>query len=73
MPRGSPLTLEGLLLEDGRQPVLRVDDGGMWRVEMARSARRLLGQRVQVIGTRDGFDLIAATRVTPAEPRNPVS
>lgn len=66
MPLGSSLTLEGLLLEDGRQLVLRMDDGGVWRVEAGRAARRLLGQRVSLVGTRDGFDLVAARRVTLA-------
>jgi hypothetical protein len=63
MPRGVPLDLEGLLLEDKGQLFLRMDDGGHWRVEAGWSARKLLGRRVRVTGTRDGFDLVAARRV----------
>lgn len=65
MPLGVELSLEGLLLEDGGRLYLRMDDGGGWRVEAGRSARRLLGRRVRIEGTRDGFDLVAAKRVVP--------
>ncbi|WP_353739207.1 DUF5818 domain-containing protein [Sphingomonas sp. NIBR02145] len=57
MPLGVALSLEGLLLEDGRHLYLRMDDGGGWRIEAGWSARKLVGQRVRIEGTRDGFDL----------------
>lgn len=63
MPLGVALSLEGLLLEDGRHLYLRMDDGGGWRIEAGWSARKLVGRRVRIEGTRDGFDLVAAKRV----------
>ena len=69
MPLGGSLTLEGLLLAEGRQLVLRIDDGGLWRIEAGQAARKLLGRRVLVVGTRDGFDLVAARRIALAAPR----
>ncbi|HWU94729.1 MAG TPA: DUF5818 domain-containing protein [Sphingomonas sp.] len=65
MPLGVALSLEGFLLDDGRHLYLRMDDGGGWRIEAGRSARKLLGRRVRVEGTRDGFDLVVAKRVKP--------
>ena len=65
MPLGVPLDLEGMLVEQERHLYLRMDDGGHWRIEAGWSARKLLGQRVRVEGTRDGFDLVAAKRVRP--------
>lgn len=63
MPLGVSLDLEGLLLEERGQLFLRMDDGGHWRIEAGGSARKLLGRRVRVEGTRDGFNLVAARRV----------
>lgn len=65
MPLGLDLSLEGLLLADGRQLYLRMDDGGGWRIEAGWSARKLLGRRVRIEGRRDGFDLVAAKRIEP--------
>jgi hypothetical protein len=66
MPRGGRVELSGLLLADGRNLVLRMDDGGEWRLEVTRNYPKLLGRRVTVTGTRDGFDLIAVSRIDPA-------
>lgn len=68
MPLGDQLRLEGVLLRSGTQFVLRVDDGGVWRLESVRSLRRMLGRRVVVTGTRDGFDLVAARSVMLVAP-----
>jgi len=67
MPLGVGLSLEGLLLEDGRQLYLRMDDGGMWRIEAGWRARRLLGRRVRIEGRRDGFDLVTTKRIVPVD------
>lgn len=66
MRRGERLALTGLLLADGGQLILRMDDGGEWRLEATRSWPALRGKRVSVTGTRDGFDLIAVARIDPA-------
>lgn len=66
MPRGTRHDLTGLLLSRDSCPVLRMDDGGEWRLEITRRHRHLLGTRVQISGTRDGFDLIAVERIEPA-------
>jgi hypothetical protein len=65
MPQGESITLTGLPLADGRQLVLRNDDGGERRLETTRSRPASLGRRVSVAGTRDGFDLIAVMGIDP--------
>ena len=60
MPRGDRLVVNGLVLEDRRRLVLRVDGGGQWCLDPSRQAKALLGRRVTVIGVRDGFDLLHA-------------
>lgn len=66
MPRERPIALEGLLLLDGRQLVLRMPDGGQWRLVVLCRYARLLGRRVRVEGARQGHDVVAADRITPA-------
>ncbi|MEC3909699.1 DUF5818 domain-containing protein [Sphingobium sp. CR2-8] len=66
MPRGTRHELTGILLEGDFYPVLRVADGGEWRLEIAKTWRPLLGKRVAIIGVRDGFDLIAVERIALA-------
>lgn len=67
MPRGTSHELTGILLEgDGCFPVLKVPDGGEWRLECTKRWRHLLGQRVAVNGVRDGFDLLAVTHLNEA-------
>jgi len=66
MPRGTRHELTGILLEGDFYPVLRVADGGEWRLEITKAWRPLLGKRVAIIGVRDGFDLIAVERITLA-------
>lgn len=63
MPIGTAHQLSGVLLRSNDQLVLRVDDGGCWRLSADLSARRLLGSRVDVVGVRAGFDLIDVERI----------
>ncbi len=63
MPMGTPHEIEGLLMEQQGGLVLDVRDGGTWRLDAGWRARRLLGRRVRVTGTRDGFDLLAVTTI----------
>lgn len=63
MPRGTRHRLTGLLLEGARDPVLRVDGGGEWRLDCDRRHLHLLGRRVVVEGVRDGFDLLSVERI----------
>ncbi|MCB4863299.1 DUF5818 domain-containing protein [Sphingobium sp. PNB] len=67
MPRPTPLELTGILLEKGPYPILRAPDGGEWRLDILKRHKHLLGTRVKVTGTRDGFDLLAARRLTGCE------
>lgn len=64
MPKGTCHELTGILLEGNFYPVLRVADGGEWRLETTKSWRHLLGQRVVITGVRDGFDLIVVKRIS---------
>jgi len=66
MPRGTQHELVGILLDNGPGPVLRMSDGGEWRLEIAKRHRHLSGSRVRVTGIRDGFDLIAVKHIEPA-------
>ena len=64
MHKGTCHELTGILLEGNFYPVLRVVDGGEWRLEITKSWRHLLGQRVVITGVRDGFDLIVVKRIS---------
>lgn len=66
MPRGSSHNLTGILLDGGSFPVLRVDDGGEWRLDVGRRYSHLLGHRVRVLGKRSDFDMIDVERIEPA-------
>lgn len=66
MPRGTHHDLTGILLDAGPFPVLRVDDGGEWRLDVGRRHRHLLGLRVRVLGKRSDFDMIDVERIEPA-------
>lgn len=66
MPRGTHHELTGILLEARGAPVLRVDDGGEWRLDIGKRYRDLLGLRVQVTGKRSGFDLLDVERIDRA-------
>lgn len=62
MPRGTHHELEGLMLAGTLYPVLRVDGGGQWRLDLPSRYRKLIGRRVRVTGTRSGFDLLDVER-----------
>lgn len=65
MPKGTRHDLEGLLLRDARgYMVLRVDDGGEWRLNANRKTADLIGNRVRVLGVRSGFDILEVTSIT---------
>ena len=67
MPIGTRHELEGLLLETAHgELVLRIDDGGTWRLAQDRRARQLIGLRVQVRGERIGFDLLSVEQIVQA-------
>jgi hypothetical protein len=57
--------LTGILLDNGLYPVLRVPDGGEWRLEILKRHKHLFGSRVKATGTRDGFDLLAVEHIEP--------
>ena len=65
MPRGTHHDETGLLLREGQFLVLQRDDGGRWRLEAGARADALLGRRVRVEGTRNGFDLLDVRRIEP--------
>lgn len=56
MPMGTRHRETGLLLDSRRGLVLQVVGGGTWALDTNRGARKFLGQRVIVEGTRSGFD-----------------
>jgi hypothetical protein len=66
MSKGERLVLDGLLLTDRGRLILHMKDGGEWRLETTRGYAKLIGKRVSVTGTRDGFDLLAVSRIDPA-------
>lgn len=57
--------MEGVLLSDNRNPILRVDGGGEWRLDLSQSVRHLLGKRVRVVGVRSEFDMIDVVNIDP--------
>ncbi len=63
MPKGTRHELTGRLIPGDLYPILQVDGGGEWRLDIASSWRTLSGRRVLVTGVRDGFDLIAVDRI----------
>lgn len=57
-------------LNNGRgELVLRRDGGGRWRLDVGLvlgwRARKLVGRRVRVEGTRIDFDVLAAHKIAP--------
>lgn len=67
MPMGTRHRLTGLLMESARGPLLHMDDGGIYALDLDRSAMALLGQRVTVEGVRSGFDRIDVEWIGKAE------
>lgn len=66
LPMSADLHLHGRL-EHGRFGlVLRAEGGGIWELDAGRRAHRLVGQQVEVVGQRAGFNGIACEQVWPA-------
>lgn len=64
MPKGTLYRETGLLVAQGPALYLRLDDGGHWRLDSVPiRARKWVGRRVDVVGERDGFDLLAVTSI----------
>lgn len=63
MPRGTRHEEAGILRLGRLGYELEVDGGGVWRLDLIRSCRRLIGERVIVEGTRSGFDLLDVTTI----------
>jgi len=63
MPRGTRHELEGLLLAGHVYPVLRIDGGGQWRLDLPSRYHKLIRRRVRVTGTRSEFDMLDVTTV----------
>jgi hypothetical protein len=59
MPLDEPVHVVGTLDREPSGFVLRVDGGGYWQLHQARKAHRFIGQRVEVMGHRIGFNDIS--------------
>lgn len=58
MPRGARHVETGILHPGRWGYSLQMEGGGVWQLDVTGSARRYLGKRVTVEGTRSGFDLL---------------
>ena len=67
MPRGARHVETGILRPGKWGYALETDGGGMWQLDVAGSARRYLGRRVTVEGTRSGFDLLDVHHICPGD------
>lgn len=65
MPLGTVHQVTGMLRESRDGLLLEVAGGGTWRLDAGWRARRLLGMRVRITGTRDEFDLLAVQKIEP--------
>ena len=65
MPRGARHVETGILRPGRWGYSLEMDGGGIWQLDVAGSARRYIGQRVMVDGTRSGFDLLDVRTIRP--------
>lgn len=66
MPMGTHHRLTGRLVRDATGFALEVDGGGRWRLDTADAtvAASLLDRRVELTGTRRGFDLLEVDGMT---------
>lgn len=67
MPTGASRVETGILRPGRWGYSLEMEGGGVWQLDMPRSARRFLGRRVTVEGTRSGFDLLDVQRCRVAD------
>jgi hypothetical protein len=65
MPLGSKHSLTGVLYQARRGLDLHVPDGGVWHLEVDRTAWRMIGRRVKVQGARSGFDRLDVRKIEP--------
>jgi len=63
MARYRSITLEGPLMQNGRRLVLRMDDGGKWRILTLGKQEYFLGCHMRIKGSREGHDIMAADRI----------
>ena len=71
MPLGERFRLTGLLLNSSRGPILQMDDGGVWALDID-DYQPSLGARITVEGIRTGFDRLDVEwfqRAGPADGR----
>lgn len=64
MARYRPIILEGLLMQEGRQLILKMADGGQWRLLALGRQQYLLGGHVRVDGVREDHDIVAVDKIT---------
>ncbi|RYG89854.1 MAG: hypothetical protein EON59_01005 [Alphaproteobacteria bacterium] len=69
MPMGTRHRLTGRLMQEPRGLVLELEGGGVYALDVGRSAHKLLGHRVTVDGERSGFDRLDVTRIGLADDR----
>lgn len=66
MPKGTRHDLTGTLLQKGARLILRMEGGGEWELDTAKSVRHLLGRPVKVSGVRADFNLIDVDKIEPS-------
>ena len=66
MQVGARIDETGMLLRDGGAFVLRRDNGGRWRLDLRRTPVDEIEQRVRVVGTYVGDELIDVDGVSLA-------
>lgn len=57
------LHLRGRLERGPYGLVLRIGGGGAWEVETRRRSRRLVGQEVEIVGHRAGFNSVSCDQI----------
>lgn len=63
MPVSADLHLRGRLEQGPMGLILRAEGGGTWELDTGPRARRLVGQQVEVVGHRAGFNAVACEQV----------
>lgn len=63
MPLNAPIHVVGVLEREPSGLVLRADEGGYWQLHQAGNTRGLVGERVEIIGHRIGFNDIACDSI----------
>lgn len=63
MPVSADLHLRGRLELGPLGLILRAEGGGTWELDVGPRVRRLVGQQVEVVGQRAGFNAVACEQV----------